>query len=89
MLGSKNAKAPHLAGLGVGMESWGWGLALKPFIAVLLFVALFGGAKLIAWLIHKVMPDSRLKRELFATTPDELPAARSDRSGDPPDGLLK
>lgn len=69
------------------MEAWAWGLLLKPLIAVVLFVGLFGGAKLIAWVIHRVMPDSKLKRELFRTEasppaptpPQTLPARKDGR----------
>lgn len=68
------------------MEGWFYGLALKPLIAVVLFVGIFGGAKLIAKLLKKVLPEGRLKRELFATTTAEL---RPGRGSDPPDSLLK
>ena len=69
------------------MEAWTWGLVLKPLIAVLLFVGLFGGAKLIAKLIYWLLPDGKLKRELFKTgvnDPDPkqrpiLPGQKSDR----------
>lgn len=69
------------------MEAWAWGLVFKPLIAVALFVALFGGAKLIAWAIYHLMPKSRLRAYLFKTSvsdsdpapPRILPARKSDR----------
>lgn len=47
------------------MEIASWVLLLKPFLAIALIVGLFGGAKLIAWAIYRLMPDSRLRRYLF------------------------
>ena len=68
------------------MEGWFYGMLLKPLIAVVLFVGLFGLAKLLAMAIKRFMPEGRLKRELFATTAAEL---RASRGAKPPDSLLK
>jgi hypothetical protein len=57
------------------MEGWFYGLALKPFIAVALFVLLFGGARVLAWVVYWLLPRGKLKTWLF----------RVDASGsDPP-----
>jgi hypothetical protein len=68
------------------MEGWFYGMVLKPLIAVVLFVGLFGLAKLLATGIKHLLPEGRLKRELFATTVDEL---RPSGGAKPPDSLLK
>lgn len=41
--------------------SFALALVLKP----LALIALFGSARLIAWAVFRLMPDSRLKRALF------------------------
>lgn len=51
--------------------SWVAAIVLKPFVALVLFVA----ARLAAALVHRVMPESRLKRVLFS------PLARKRESG--------
>lgn len=57
------------------MDAWLWGLMLKPLIAVALFVLLFGGARVLAWLVYWLLPKGPLKVRLF----------RIDASGsDPP-----
>lgn len=47
------------------MPPWAIALLVKPLAAVMLFVVVFGGAWLLAWGLHKVLPDSRVKRVLF------------------------
>lgn len=76
---------PHGAGLGVVMEAWTWGLLLKPLIGIVIVAGLVFGAKAVAWVIYKLMPDCKLKRELFRTAP----AGNADGSANPPKGLLK
>lgn len=69
------------------MEAWTWGLVLKPLIAVVLFLVVFGGARLLALAIYRVLPDSKIKRELFRTKPSDsdqppsqtLPARKDGR----------
>jgi hypothetical protein len=65
------------------MGTWAWGLALKPVVGVLIFLAVFGSAKVISWCIYRLMPDSRLRRYLFLTKTD------ASRGSEPPDSLLK
>jgi hypothetical protein len=45
--------------------NWLLALILKPFVAVVLIMVALG----ISRLIHRVMPDSRLKRWLFSPLP--------------------
>lgn len=47
------------------MEDWLLGIFLKPFFALLFLVPVF----LIAGLIDRYMPDSKLKRILFSPLP--------------------
>lgn len=59
---------------------WVAAIVLKPFVALVLFVT----ARLLATQIHRVMPESRLKRVLFS------PLARKRESGqDDSGGLLQ
>lgn len=55
------------------MSSTFWAMALKPLIAIAFIAGLVYGARAIAWLLWWVIPDSRLKRELFRSkrTPEE------------------
>lgn len=66
------------------MEAWAWGLLLKPLIGIVLVAGLLLSSKFIARLIYWVLPDSRLKRELFRTT-----ASDAGGGGDSTDRLLK
>lgn len=52
------------------MEPWGWALLLKPVIGLAMIVAVFGGARLLAWLLWHVIPDGKIKRELFRKSRD-------------------
>lgn len=48
------------------MPNWGWALLLKPFIGIVWFAFLFGSARLIAAVLWRVLPESRVKAALFA-----------------------
>lgn len=63
------------------MEPWGWALLLKPVIGLVMIVVIFGGARLLAWLLWYVIPDGKIKRELFrkerdGASPANLPEPR-------------
>ncbi len=60
------------------MSSWTWALLFKPFIGIVLFVAVFGGAWLIAKLLKPLFPACRLKDELFRESRAERPSAATD-----------
>jgi hypothetical protein len=62
-----------------------WAMALKPFIGIVFLVVLFGSARLLAHLAYFLIPECRLKRELFAQSVSELSA---DRSRQPPKRLF-
>lgn len=47
------------------MEPTWWALLLKPFIGIVYVALLLGAARLLAELLWRVLPDSRVKRVLF------------------------
>lgn len=57
------------------MDPWTTALLLKIPIGIVLFVLLFGGARLIAWAVYWLLPKSRLKTWLFRV---------DDSGGNPP-----
>lgn len=48
------------------MTGWGWALLLKPLVAILLFVAVFGSAHLLMRAVRRFVPDGWVKRWLFS-----------------------
>lgn len=61
------------------MSPLNWALLLKPFLAILLFAFLYFSARGLAWVIGKLLPDSRIKRILFDPT-----SGRTDAAPRPP-----
>lgn len=57
------------------MDSFGWAMLLKPVIGLVMLVALFGSARLLAWLLWYVIPDGNVKRTLFRKERDGVSAA--------------
>lgn len=65
------------------MDSFGWAMLLKPIIGLGLLLAVFGSARLLAWVIWRILPDGKLKRELFrkegdGVSPANLPQSRKN-----------
>lgn len=50
-------------------------MLLKPVIGLAMIVVIFGGARLLAWLLWHVIPDGKIKRELFRKEPPSVSAA--------------
>jgi hypothetical protein len=69
------------------MEGWLLGLVVKPFIGIAFLLGLVVAARLVAWLLYWLIPDCKLKRELYRTSvtdptlrrPRLLPARKADR----------
>ncbi len=55
------------------MQAWTWALLLKPFIGMAWFVAVFGGAWLIARVLKSVFPNGPVKEYLFRGWDDRRP----------------
>ena len=76
-----------MRGRGVDMESWAWGLALKPLIGIVLIVGLVLLARYGAWLVWHLLPDGKVRRYLFMASTDgsaPKPLLPGQKGGRPP-----